>query len=80
MASNNKIQLAEYQQNPLILLAMGVIFTATTYGLGIWAIDSGSLWVYALTFSALYGSLRFYMLFIRNRFFQVNKPVKVAKK
>jgi hypothetical protein len=76
MAKNNKKQLAEPKQNPWILLAMGVIFTVVTYVLGSWAIDSGSLWLYALCFTALYGSLRFYTVLIRNMFLQSDKPTK----
>jgi hypothetical protein len=76
MAKNNKKQLAQPKQNPWILLVMGVIFTGVTYVLGAWAIDSGSLWLYALCFSALYGSLRFYTVLIRNMLFRSEKPTK----
>lgn len=63
-------------------LFFGTVSAIAFYIFGIWAIDSGSLWVYALTFTALYGILYFYTAFIRNRFFPGSKPAKakVSKK
>lgn len=54
----------------------GTVALVATYVVGLWAIDSGSLWVYALTFTALYYTIHFYRLFIRNKFFNNDKPTK----
>ena len=68
MAKNNKKQLAQSQHNPWILLAMGVISAALFYFVGSWAIYSGSLWVYALTFAVTYFTARFiYMSLNRDK-------------
>lgn len=57
-------------------LVLGTISAISTYIFALWAIDSGSLWVYALTFAALYYTLHFYRLFIGNKFFNNDKKSK----
>lgn len=54
----------------------GSFAAISTYVLGLWAIDSGSLWVYALAFAALYYAVHFYRLFLRNKFFNNDKLPK----
>ncbi len=54
----------------------GSFAAISTYVLGLWAIDSGSLWVYAIAFAALYYAVHFYRLFIRNKFFNNDKLSK----
>jgi hypothetical protein len=57
-------------------LFYGTMSAIAVYIFALWAIDSGSLWVYALTFAALYYTVHFYRLFIRNKFFNNDKTRK----
>jgi hypothetical protein len=57
-------------------LFYGTISAIAVYTFALWAIDSGSLWIYALTFAALYYTVHFYRLFIRNKFFNNDKSRK----
>lgn len=57
-----------------ILFAVTALFAA--YVLGSWAIDSGSLIVYAITFGSLYASFYYLKLFIRLKFFNNDKTAK----
>ncbi len=58
MAKNNLKQIASYQQNPWILLAMGLVFAGITYGLGSWAVDSGAITLYGATIVGAYLTIR----------------------
>lgn len=57
-------------------LFYGTISAIATYVFALWAIDSGSLWIYAFMFAALYYTVHFYRLFIRNKFFNNDKSRK----
>jgi hypothetical protein len=50
-------------------LFYGTMSAIAVYVFALWAIDSGSLWVYALTFASVYYTIHFYRLFLRNKFF-----------
>jgi hypothetical protein len=43
------------------------------YVFALWAIDSGNLWVYGLTFASVYYTVHYYRLFLRNKFFNNDK-------
>jgi hypothetical protein len=66
--------MAERSALTNILFAITALFA--TYILALWAIDSGSLLVYALTFGSLYTSVHFMKLFIRLKFFNNDKTAK----
>ena len=51
----------------------GLGLSAVAYVLGSWAIDSGSLLVYGLTFVAVYFAIKFLVIFIRVTFFKNDK-------
>lgn len=57
MATNKK-HLAQGKQNPWVLLLMGCVLAIIAYGFASWAIDSGSIFIYAATFIAVWFSLR----------------------
>ena len=57
-------------------LFYGTISALAVYVFALWAIDSGSLWVYGLTFVALYYTVHYFRLFIRNKFFNNDKTRK----
>lgn len=57
-------QVADYKD-----LFYGTMSAIAVYVFALWAIDGGSLWVYALTFASLYYTVHFFRLFIRNKFF-----------
>jgi hypothetical protein len=57
-------------------LFYGTISALAVYVFALWAIDSGSLWVYGLMFAALYYAVHFFRLFIRNKFFNNDKTRK----
>jgi hypothetical protein len=47
------------QQNPWVLLLMGLVLMGATYGFASWAIDNGRITVYALTFISLYFAVKY---------------------
>ena len=57
--SNSKKQLAQKQQNPSVLLLVGCVLAAIAYGFASWAIESGSIFVYAATFVTAYVCVRY---------------------
>ncbi len=58
MASKSKKHLATAQQNPAVLLLMGCVLVLIAYGLISWALDSGSVFVYAASFFVAYLGIR----------------------
>ncbi|NDC94503.1 hypothetical protein EB077_04230 [bacterium] len=56
--NKNKKHLASAQQNPAVLLLMGCVLALIAYGFASWAIDSGSVFVYAAAMLAAYYSVR----------------------
>lgn len=54
-------------------LFYGTISALAVYVFALWAIDSGSLWVYGLTFAAVYYTAHYYRLFFKNKFFNKGK-------
>jgi hypothetical protein len=57
-------------------LFYGTMSAIATYVFASWAIDSGSLWVYALMFASVYYTGHFYRLFIKYKFFNNDKTAK----
>jgi hypothetical protein len=57
-------------------LFYGTISLVAVYVFALWAIDSGSLWVYGFTFTALYYVVHFFRLFIRSKFLNNDKTRK----
>jgi hypothetical protein len=66
-----KNKFADYKD-----LFYGTMSAIAVYVFALWAIDSGSLWVYALSFASVYYTIHFYRLFIQNKFFNNDKPSK----
>lgn len=60
-------------------VVLGTVSAVSLYIIGSWAIDSGSLWVYALTIVALYATVHFYKEYIRSRFFSEQKSTHSKK-
>lgn len=58
---------------------LGLVLSAVAYVLASWAIDSGSMLVYALTFLAVFYAIKFYSVFIRVVFFK-NDKAKPARR
>ena len=56
---------ANEQQNPWIMLLLGLVFLGLTYGFASWAIDSGRWSTYAATIICLFAGLRFLALSAR---------------
>jgi hypothetical protein len=54
-------------------LFYGTMSAIAVYVFALWAIDSGNLWVYALSFASVYYTIHFYRLFLRNKFFNNRK-------
>lgn len=54
MVKNNKKHLATAAQNPWVLLLMGCVLVLIAYGFISWALDSGSVFVYAAAFYTAY--------------------------
>jgi hypothetical protein len=75
-AKSKSINQSQPKSNNTNNFFYGSFAIISTYVLGLWAIDSGSLWVYALAFAALYYTIHFYRLFIRNKFFNNDKLSK----
>lgn len=64
VSENSETTTADYKD-----LFYGTMSAIAVYVFALWAIDSGSLWVYALTFASVYYTVHFYRLFLRNKFF-----------
>ena len=62
MTKTNTAKRNALQQNPGVLLLMGLVLLGATYGFASWAIDNGRISVYALTIISLFASLRFLVL------------------
>lgn len=76
-SSNAKVASVEIKkQSALSPLYYGLASVLATYVFALWAIDSGSLWVYALTFASLYYSVYFLKQFVTQRFFNNVKSSK----
>ena len=58
MAKPNKKHLALGKQNSTVLLLMGCVLILISYGAVSWAIDSGSVFVYAASIVAAYLGIR----------------------
>jgi hypothetical protein len=54
-------------------LFYGTMSAIAVYVFALWAIDSGNLWVYGLTFASVYYTVHYYRLFLRNKFFNNDK-------
>jgi hypothetical protein len=59
-------------------LFYGTISASMVYVFALWAIDSGSLWVYGFTFAAVYYTAHFFRLFIKSKL-QNNDKARKAK-
>jgi hypothetical protein len=70
-ASKSSSKAVDYRD-----LFYGTISAFAVYVFALWAIDSGSLWIYGLTFAALYYTVHYFRLFIRNKFFNNDKTRK----
>jgi hypothetical protein len=57
-------------------LFYGTVSALAVYVFALWAIDSGSLWVYSFTFAAVYYTVHFFRLFIRSKFLNNDKTRK----
>lgn len=55
----NKKQHASAMQNPLVLLVMGIVLAAVTFGGFVWATDSGRPVAYLLTFTSVFYAIRY---------------------
>ena len=64
MAKNNKKHGAR-QQNPVVVLLMGLVLLGISYGAASWAIDSGRWSMYIITFASLYYGVRYLYRAIR---------------
>jgi hypothetical protein len=60
-------------------LLYGLASALMVYVFALWAIDSGSLWVYAFTFTALYFTIHYFRLFIKNKFFKNNDKTRKTR-
>ena len=79
MAVKNKKKLAEQTtaKRPASTNALFVVTALlAAYILGSWAIDSGSLIVYAITFGAMYACFYYLKLLFEAMFFNNDKPAK----
>jgi hypothetical protein len=60
-------------------LLYGLVSALMVYVFALWAIDSGSLWVYTFTFAALYFTVHYLKLFLKNKFFKNNDKTRKAR-
>lgn len=83
--SKSKAKTTKQQTKPQSMavdykdLFYGTISAFAVYVFALWAIDSGSLWVYGFTFAALYYTIHFFRLFIQNKFFNNDKTRKTKQ-
>ncbi len=59
MAKNNTDKRRAPQQNPWVVLLMGLVLLGVCYGAASWAIDSGRISLYAVTFISLFLGVRY---------------------
>ena len=62
VSKNSSAKRNAQQQNPVVLLLMGLVLIGAAYGFASWAIDNGRISVYALTIISLFAGLRFLVL------------------
>jgi hypothetical protein len=68
--------VAKQQAKPLQLLVLSVFGLAMAYGFVSWAIETGSLWLYAFCFISLYYALDYLRKFIKATVFKKEDHVK----
>ena len=54
-----------WQQNPMVVLLLGLVLLGVCYGAASWAIDSGRWSMYIITFASLYYGVRYLYRAIR---------------
>ncbi len=68
-----------HKDNALFNLVLGVVLLAVCYGFGSWAIDSGSLWHYALSFVSFYFAVHYTKMAIKG-WLKTNGKARAAGK